>query len=714
MAYGINGTLQVGIDPYGSGTTSLNRARTYGYSYSSCWSVNEPIRISVKWNGLNENQEPSPDNYNSATQKGDIVNILFEVYQISNSTGATFPDDWTKVGTIRKSRDIRNISQRDRVDGGDGLATSAGHIFTVDISEMCSDLLTYSLVPHGKGTYTSTFFGGLNGGAEQQGNRLVPVWSDNFIVTKHGAWRRIKVRMRAEIITDTGLIKLASASGSFKDTDNTLIIFNNAQDYDGNEPVSRHMLAAAYVHLGWGTTNRFYRSFQTNCPNGYWGGTVAYGNNILQISKDVRMDEAAEYLQWVMGTVNNYSIYYSGFDSGAGETKENPLNTSDLTDNVFIEVVAYDAVGAEVRRGRLFDFTQLFKPKETINGIAGIWPRNQYRMCAQNVSPVFINANIIHESSTVQDVWENGGQTYTRKLIDDDGNPSDKTALFLNDDIYYYRIAIKGVTTTQGNGTGVSKDYSEKRYYKIDRDRWLNTTPANSGDRYAGIYYTELRSDQMSLANPVRCKGFRWPTVIPNQTDFFRIHWLNKAGGIDSYTIKGQKSISYNAEKNIIQRKEPNRFDFRTGRSSGANPYPSNNAPTTGNYLSDYIGDTMNHKGGLEVLSVNATKSGTVTTLPLSQEKAEWLREILTSPNVWTENATMRPQLASGVWYKVAYRGQDDLEDGMSTDGRTPNNMEYVPIIITNSSVDVYNEQQGLVTMTFEYTHSHAVVTQRN
>ena len=158
MAYGINGALTVGIEPNGSYLSSPNRARSWTGSYSSIWSVNEPIRISIKWSGLNENQEPSADNYDTSNQEGDVVNILFEVYQISDSDGATFPDDWTKVGTIRKSRDIRNISQRDRVNGGDGLETSAGHIFTVDISEMCSDLLSYSLVPHGKGTYTSTFF----------------------------------------------------------------------------------------------------------------------------------------------------------------------------------------------------------------------------------------------------------------------------------------------------------------------------------------------------------------------------------------------------------------------------------------------------------------------------------------------------------------------------------------------------------------------------
>lgn len=713
MGYGINGTLSVGIDPYGYSGGSLNRARRFSYSYSHIHSVNEPIIISAYWNGLNENQEPLPSNY--ANSNGDIVNIIFDVYQISEASGATFPDDWTLVGSIRKSRDIRNISDRDRVDGGDGVNTSAGHIYTVDISEMCRDLLSYSLVPHGKGTWTSTFFGGLNGGAEKQGNRLVSVWNDSFIVTKNGACRRIKIRMRSEIIKSDGLIVEATEAGSYKDSYSTISIFNTALDYDGSQPAGRNMQTAAFVHLGWGTSNRYYRSFQTLCNNGYWGGTVAYGNSLWQLSKDVRMDEAAEYLQWMQGTSNNYAIWHSSFDSGAGETQYGTNNTSDLATDNYILIEAYDINYTKLRDGYLYDFTQNYKPKETVNGIPGIWPRHQSRMCAQNISPVFINANIIHADSAVKDIWENGGETYTRRLIDVDGNASDKTALFLNDDIHFYRVSLNGKTTTQGNGTGVVKRYSELRYYKIDRERFLNTGGANEGPRYAGIYYTELRSDQMTLANPVRCKGFRWAPNIPNQDTYFRIHWLNKAGGIDSYTIKGQKSISYNSEKDIIQRKEPDRFDIRAGRSSGANPYPSNNAPTTGNYLSDYMGNSMNHKGGLEVLNVNATKSGRVTTLPMAQDKADWLREILTSPNVWTENLTQKHDLsASGLYYKIAYRGLSNLEDGVNTEGRTPNNMEYVPIIITSSSVDTYDESKGLTTMTFEYTHSHAVVTQRN
>lgn len=716
MAYGILGTLSVGQDPNGYDAGSLNRQRNWGWSYSNLFSVNNPIIISAYWNLLNENQEPSAQSYNSGTQEGHIVNVIFDVYQISEASGVIFPDDWTLVGSIRKSRDIRNISEMDRVNGGDGVSTAQGHIFTVDISEMCRDLLSYSLVPHGKGTWANTFWGGLNGGADQQGNRFEFIGTDIFSVTKNGSYRKIKVQIRCEIIDGEGIIREATTGASIKETKSSFGIINSALDYDNPFVPAVRQNLHSFIHLGWGTSNRYWRSFMTTANNGNWGGTINANDDTRVLSKDVRMDEAAEYLQWVMGTVNNYAIWHSGFDASAGETSYGSNNTSDLTDQVWIEITAKDADWNTVRNAELYDFTQNFKPKETVNSIANVWPRSQYRMCSQNISPVFINANCIHKDSAVKDVWENGGETYTRHLIDVDGNPSDKTALFLNDEITYYTLSIYNKTITSGNGTGASKRLSEIRYFKIDRDRWTNTSGANTGDRYAGIYYTELRSDQMTLAHPVRCKGFRWIGTgagLTNHDKYFRVHWLNKCGGIDSYTIKGQKSITYNAERDIIQRKEPNRFDYRIGGVDGANPYPSDNAPVSGNYLSDNMGKTNNYKGGLEVLNINATKSGRVTTLPMGTQKAEWLKEILTSTNVWTEYLTMNLE-NGGLWYKTAYRGVDDLTDGSSTAGRLPNNMDYVPLVITSSSVDTYDEAKGLVTMTFEYTHSHAVVTQRN
>ena len=702
MGYGINGTIQFGIDPYGYNDNSLNRNRNFAYSYSAAWSVNEPINFSIYWNLLKENEEAQASNYDVAAQTGDVVNVLFDVYQISDSSAAIFPEDWTLVGTIRKSRDIRNISQMDRLYGGDGTQVPQGHIFSVDISEMVRDLLSYSLVPHGKGTWTSTFFGGLNGGKMPQANLLVPVYNDKFLLTKNGSLRKCRVNARTEIIDNNGIIREATEVGSYLYSNSEIFLLNNSKDYDTSQ---MQVPASTFIHSGWGTSTRYLRSFMNNYDNGSW----ANDQDAFHIGKDMRMDEQQEVIQWIQGTINNYSLYHN--PTATGETETDPLNTGDLVAEAYVTVAAYDKDRTFVRSAKLYDWTQNLKPKTTINGVTGVYDRGQYRNCVQNISPVFINANCIHNDSTVKDIWENGGETYTRRLIDVDGNTSDKTALFLNDEIEYYMIRAAGTTTTQGNGTGIEKVYSEKRWYKIDRERWLNTGNSNYGDYYAGIYYTELRGDQMTLPNPVRCKGFRWNFIEP---PFFRVHFLNKTGGISSYTLKGHASESINAEKDIIQRKNPDRFDVRIGRSASANPWPSDNAPTTGNYLSDYVGNSANYQGGLEVLNTTATKSGTVSSRPLNKEKAKWLSQLITSPNVWTENSFQGSAPINALYYQIMNRGVSDLTDGISTDGRTPNNMQYVPIIITNSSVDIYDESKGLVTITFEYTYSHPLLTQSN
>ena len=109
---------------------------------------------------------------------------------------------------------------------------------------------------------------------------------------------------------------------------------------------------------------------------------------------------------------------------------------------------------------------------------------------------------------------------------------------------------------------------------------------------------------------------------------------------------------------------------------NGADPYPSANAPVHGSFRSDTMGGADVHKGGIEVLNINATKSGRVTTRPLNRGKAEWLREILTSPNVWTEVNTQMPLNPDPAFKKIAYRSLTDITSGLNMDGRTPNSFQ--------------------------------------
>jgi len=719
MAYGINGSLQILQDPYGYDDTSLNRARNYIGSYNSIHTVNAPIMVSSYWYGSNlvESEEPQSSNYDSATQKGDVVNCIFDVYQISDSAVGSFPEDWTLVASIRKSRDLVNISQMDRSFGGDGVANNNGHIFTIDISEICKDLLSYSLLPDGKGTWASTFYGGLNGGARQQDNLAKPVYANNFILTKNGTLRKIMVQVRTEILDGDGIIRLATASGSFKNINSNFMIINNAPDFGTHQPSSVMLGTGSLLHSGWGASATYPRQQMSHKPN--WNYRFADNpsdfNLGVSIAADIRMTDTTEQLTWIQGTVNNYSIYNNPSSNPNPENcRYCVANTSDLVDSVYSVVTAFDSSGNVVRRGRLFDWNSNLIPKTTINSIT-VWPRGHNRACSQNVSPVFINANIIHVDSVVQAVWEDGGETYTRRRIDVDGAASSAaSALFLNDEISYYKVTAESVTTTQGNGTGEKKgNFHEARWYKIDREREQSTNFISS-DTYAGVFYTELRSDYSTNSKKIRCKGLQMNYT--KAAPFLRLHWLNKAGGIDAYTFKGDSKKSFNATKDVILRPTPDRSNIGFGYSSSSYPntFPFSNPNVQDNYESDSMrgGDTYN--GGLEVLSVNGTQGGTITSRPLNEEKAEWLRELISSPNVWTTINVIKKQKSGQTMMRAYYRSASNNEAGSNQDGRTPTNNEYVPLIITSSSVDIYDSAKGLVTITLEYIHSHATTTQRN
>ena len=703
MAYGINSTIQIGQQPYGTSTSGLNYQRQWGYVADKVWSVNNPIMISVKWNSLTESTEPLASNYVSGSpNKGDVVNVIFDVYQVMD-TDCTFPEDWTLVASVRKSRDLRNISQYDRLDGGDGVQTIQGQMFTVDISEICKDLLSYSLLPMGKGTWASWNFGGLNGGARQQDNLMENVMNNKWIYTRNGAYRNIKVRCRTEIIDGSGILQEASAAGSFVDTDSTFMILNNTADFDSNQAQSVNDGIAILMHNGWGCSATYPRQMLTLCPNRTYHPSWSFG---VQNCKDIRLTDATEQLQWLQRDSNNYEIYNDGGYDSAG--------ADDLADDFYMKVTAYDSDGAVVRTGRLYDWNQNLKPKVNLNGLTDVWGRGQYRPCTQNVSPVFINANIIHDASPVKNTWEHGGETYTRDQIDNQGGTHDSASLFLNDEIAYYSVSGTMITKSPV----VTKDSMfEYRWYKLDWEKFLRN--ASSGWYFGGIYYTELRSDALTNVNHIKCKG-----ILYNQGElpYLRVYWLNKAGGIDSHTFKGDAKVSYNSSKEIIQRPEPNRMNLGIGRQQASynattneySIYPAPNYPVKGYYPSDMMRGADVYNGGREVLSVDSTKSGMVSSLPLHKEKAEWLREIASSPSVWTEIHTQISQRAGGIWSKINYRSVSDISKGVNVEGRQPNNVQYVPIIITNSQVDTYNDEIGLVTMTLEYTHSHAVKTQRN
>tara|TARA_R110000824_G_scaffold185696_2_gene366682 strand:- start:1071 stop:1559 length:489 start_codon:yes stop_codon:yes gene_type:complete len=161
-------------------------------------------------------------------------------------------------------------------------------------------------------------------------------------------------------------------------------------------------------------------------------------------------------------------------------------------------------------------------------------------------------------------------------------------------------------------------------------------------------------------------------------------------GGIDSYTAKRNVVEGLTISRDVIDRKSSDRTWYQDDENQGN---------TIGEAL--YVSDTMRggnlYKGGREVSSVNADKVQSVYTEPLNKSVANWLEEMLLSPNVWIEKDTEATAMGYG---RNPYL--------------RPSTKGYIPVIITNSDVETVNQENGLVTFNIEYTLAHKVQTQRN
>ena len=208
----------------------------------------------------------------------------------------------------------------------------------------------------------------------------------------------------------------------------------------------------------------------------------------------------------------------------------------------------------------------------------------------------------------------------------------------------HYRVSVVNVTD-DGSGTDFDVEYkvSEYRYFEIDRE-------------------------------PEHPYGY---------VKFF---WINRKGGIDSYYAKRNVTQSIQVEQNTIERKASWRRWIRNNGTVGQQD--------------DSIGGNM-YPHGREVLNVNANKSYSVYTDPMTVPESEWLEEILTSPNVW-----IQANNKGSNWINYV------TETITSSDTR-PSVENYYPVLITNGDSVLVDQSQGLVQMNIEFTESYQVNSQR-
>ena len=335
------GNLSWGIVPLNWSTTNL---ATMSWDYRSNYlkSANDQLRYQVQWfngNSINEGVEPSAGNYTGG--KGDIVNAIFKVETTVDGT------NWNTIGTIKKSRDIANK----RYDTG---AAATDHRFTIDISQLVSDQLSYSLCPINKGTWQSSFYGGMNGGAVIQDNVIGTSAISNYNVSENGTFRRVRVSATFDIINGDGEI---TDAGYTLSAPPYVTAINSVNQFE-RDSVYYNKYTVDYS-TGY--------NFLTRCPN------FSDGSTNEDFKKPVRIDEQAEWLQFYIR--RNYSNEIRG------------VGLDDVVGADAIKIVTYDSSGIE-NTFYLRDFEDNLLTQVS-NGY--VLPENyQQQMFIQNISPSYI------------------------------------------------------------------------------------------------------------------------------------------------------------------------------------------------------------------------------------------------------------------------------------------------------------------------------------
>ena len=585
-----NGVASWGIVPLGYSSSNL-ATMTWDSRGNYLKSANDQLRYQVQWiySGINEGVEVG--------NEGNIVNVIFKVETSTDNT------NWKTIGNIKKSRDVANK----RYDNG---SQPIGHRFTVDISQLVSDQLSYSLCPINKGTWQSPFYGGMNGGLTMQDNVIggsgitgTPI--SQYNVSENGTFRRVRVSATFEILDADKQIITATNVLSYAPV---IAVINSVNQFERDSVYYYNQ----FLHDQNSPSANFSKRFLTRCPNWYYDDTL----NKVDYHKLVRMDEQAEFLQWYAFTTYD----------GASPTQY--LNYYEIYG------IAYKSDGTTTEFV-LADFNSLLSTEGTSTP-ALEFAHAQVRMLIQNVSPDFINNNAYAPQT-------GAGRPYLTSI-----SPITAT-------VEKYSLNARGryYDGTLPVPAYVNKTLSATNWYQIDRE--------NENIPYG----------------------------------YVRFHWLNSMGGTDSYTAKRDVVEGLTISRDVIERKSGDRTWYQA--NSGAVSGSENNVSPNSSYISDTMRGGDIYKGGREVLGVTADRVQSVYTEPLNKSVANWLKEIMLSPNVWIEKDT-----------DATKRGNT------SNPYLRPSTKGYIPVIITNSDIETVNQENGLVRFNIEYTLAHKVQTQRN
>lgn len=556
---------------------SYGYARLYSLYQETLASCNSPMTYQVQWGQTLSNIKNIM--LESEYTANDVVNVIFDVY-IGNEpsvSSAVGNGNMFLAGSLRKSRDLPYIANEGiNPEYASGNALIDFHTFTVDISSIVKNYLTYTLTPLLKGSPSSQF--AMSGNYNT--NNLLDYTSIS------GTDRFVDVRARFEVYEQDPSIskKLIEAAGH-KDF-NVVGVINAAIQHTDSISLNNYIFT--------NDVETASKKFLSNCPN----DNFAYST--VESYKSIRLDDEGEFLSWWQLRLANDAF---------------PNYDYDMTD-FYMYIVTTESDGSN-NTASLRDFQEtLGNDTGTFNStwwVTGFTPTITdnpylYKVLSQNISPAFINS---------------------------------VTAGTITSDTESYEVRL----ICSGGTLGASKRVSESRFYRIDKE----------------------------TKNPAY--------------DFVRFHWLNRMGGIDSYTAKRNITETVQANKIFFERKSPNPRYAQQYSASNVYGFKTSRDP---------VGSDL-YKPSVNTFSIEATRSNTVYTEPLNDVESKWLEEIITSPNVWIELLTDAGK----------YNSQANPESH-------PSYRDYFAVTINNSELETVNQELGLVKFNLTYTMANGINTQSN
>ena len=422
------GVVSWGIVPL-EFTDSNLATMSYNYRSNYLKSANDQLRYQIQWfySGINEATEVGI--------QGGIVNVIFKVESSVDNI------NFKTLGLIKKSRDITNRKYDDDT-------SPTGHRFTVDVSQLVSDQLSYSLCPINKGTWQSNYYGGMNGGLSVQdnvigGNLAIGTPISDYNVTENGTYRRLRVSATYEIIdidSVSGAKNIVTAGNTIGSAPKISVI-NSVNQFERDST----FYSTYNVDLNTGY------DFLTRCPNWRGGGVSE------DFKKPVRIDEQAEWLQFYIRRNYSKEIRGAGLDDTVGADG--------------IKIVTYELDGSS-NEFYLRDFEDNLS---TFVSNGYVIPEDyQQQMFVQNISPDYIiNSGNVWIPDNARVVAPNSNYPYWNAYS---GNT------ITSNTIYYTAELVKvGMF-----GTKIKRVVSNTYYYTIDRENknipyefvrfhWLNS-----------------------------------------------------------------------------------------------------------------------------------------------------------------------------------------------------------------------------------------------